>query len=408
MTAPVREQAEPRVVGRARDALLRVPPPAKIADEQRAKSTARRRVIARPWAGGHSVAWLMWVGGAMATVTQTDNPLYLALLWGVALLVWTACAGDGPLASAFGLLVRLGGFIFVMHIVFSVITAGFLRGETVLLTLPTRTLPRLLGGLQLGGIISLEQLVYGAARGLRLWTLLLLVGAFNACVNHYRLLRRSPRFLFQAGLVITIGLAFVPQTVLRLRAIREAQRLRGHRFRGWRDALPLFVPLLSGGLERALHLAEAMEARGYGRTLNHDPQSARMARREQWLALGGVMLLMLGCFGFLFYPSGSGQSRIGLGALLVGVVLIGAGWWRAGAALGRSTYRRERWTTNDLVVGLLAIVAPLGLLLLQYSGVTLTYRVFPRVGLPPFEPLVAVPLILLAAPAVLWAHRKKA
>jgi energy-coupling factor transport system permease protein len=403
--------AQARPAARARDAMLKVAPPAGHADqagdaEWIAAASLRRRSVARPWEGGHSVAWLIWVLGAMASVLQTDNPLYLALLWGVATLVWTACAGAGPLARSFNLLLALGGWIFAMHVVFSVITAGFLRGAHVLVTLPTLTLPRLLGGLQLGGSITAEQLVSGATRGLRLWTLLLLVGAFNACVNHYRLLRRSPRFLFQAGLVITIGLAFVPQTVLRLRAIREAQRLRGHRFRSWRDALPLFVPLLSGGLERALNLAEAMESRGYGRTLHRDEASARLGRRLQALALAGLAGLMLGCFAFLFYPAGTGLSRLGLAGMVLGAGLIMAGWWRSGRALSRTTYNRERWTGADRLVALAAVAAPAGLWLLGRAGLALTYPIFPSVGLPPFAAPLAIPLLLLAAPALAWAPKK--
>lgn len=394
---------------RARDALLRVPPPhGAINEEAYWQPTAhlRRRNIPRPHEAGHSVAWLVWIIGAILTTFQLENPLYLALLWGVALLVWTSCAGDGPLASAFGLLLRLGGFIFAMHLIFSVVTAGFLRGETVLFKLPTWTLPRLLGGIQLGGVISLEQLVSGAARGFRLWTLLLLLGAFNASVNHYRLLRRTPRFLFHAGLIVTIGLAFVPQTLLRLQAIREAQRLRGHRFRSWRDALPLFVPLLSGGLERALVLAEAMEARGYGRTLHHHARTARALVHQQGRTLIGLALLMLGCFGYLFYPLRSAGGVAGLLALVGGVCSIVAGWWQASRLITRTAYNRERWTAGAITTTVAATLAPVGLWLMRSLGFALGYRVFPRVGLPPFEPLVALPLLLLAFPAFLLSRKQ--
>lgn len=413
MTTPTTDHLRrERAPGRARDLLVRVPPPngspaaSDVEAQWHTSASTRRRSIPRPHEAGHSIAWLIWVVGSILTVLQLDNPLYLALLWGVATLVWSACAGDGPLASAFGLLLKLGGFIFAMHVFFSVITAGFLRGETVLLTLPTWTLPRLLGGIQLGGVVSLEQLVSGASRGFRLWTLLLLVGAFNGSVNHYRLLRRTPRFLFHAGLIITIGLAFVPQTLIRLRSIREAQRLRGHRFHSWRDALPLFVPLLSGGLERALGLAEAMEARGYGRMLHHDTPSARTARRTQWLTLVGLILLMLGIAAYLFYPAGSLGSTLGLAGLIGGAGLIGTAWWAASRIIVRTAYIRERWTAGAALTTALAIGAPLGLWLLSRAGVALGYRIFPQVGLPPFAPLVAVPLLFLAAPALLLARRR--
>ena len=383
---------------RARDMLIRIPVP-DVHSEQTVVNPAavRRRVIARPWEMGHSVAWLIWLIGGLATVMQTSNPLYLALLWGLAVLVWSACANDGALANTFGLLIKFGAVIFALNIIFSVITAGALRGQTVIAHLPSVQLPKLLGGLELGGIVSLEQIVSGAVKGLRLWTLLVLVGAFNSCVNHYRLLRRVPRFMYQAGLVTTIALAFVPQTVLRLQSIREAQRLRGHRFRSWRDALPLFVPLLSGGMERAMQLSEAMEARGYGRSMvKTKPQSP-------WMNIMAVLSLMLGSFGFFYYGSHHAAHWFGLIGMILGGMILVWNWWRLSRQIKRSRYSREIWAWQASIITISACVAPLGMWLLARFGVSLNYQAFPLAHLPPFEPLVAIPLLLLAMPAVLIA-----
>ncbi|HEY1011235.1 MAG TPA: energy-coupling factor transporter transmembrane component T, partial [Herpetosiphonaceae bacterium] len=404
MRQPVAQSGRP-APPRARDALIRAQPAESAARDWENPAARRRRPIAKPWEGGHSLAWLAWMIGGLLTASQTSQPLYLALIWGCALLTATACASEGPLAGAWHVLLRVGAVLFALHLLFSVVTAGFLRGQTVLATLPTWTLPKLLGGLQLGGPITLEQLVSGATRGLRLWTVLLIVGAFNASVNHYRLLRRTPRILLHAGLIVTIALAFVPQTVLRLRAVRDAQRLRGHRFRSWRDALPLMIPLLSGGLERALLLAESMEARGYGRGGQPGRRSADTTTPAPRLAaLGGLALLMLGTFLFLFYPAASAGGRIGGAGLLTGTALLIGSWWMGGRAIRQTRYLRERWGGASAAVALLGLAAPAGLWLCGRAGVELQYRIFPLVGLPAFEPLAALPLLLLSAPAWLLAR----
>jgi len=74
--------------------------------------------------------------------------------------------------------------------------------------------------------------------GLALASLVLVFATFNTVVDHYRLLRMVPAAFYHAAVVAAIALTFVPQMVASLQDIREAQALRGHRFRGLRDLLP--------------------------------------------------------------------------------------------------------------------------------------------------------------------------
>ena len=88
--------------------------------------------------------------------------------------------------------------------------------------------------------------------------------------------------------VTSIAITFVPQTVTRFTEIREAQALRGHRVRRIGDLLPLIIPLLAGGMERSMDLAEAMEARGYGRP------GATRALRPSWSVVDRTALIAAG------------------------------------------------------------------------------------------------------------------
>src|SRR4030065_1354430 len=77
------------------------------------------------------------------------------------------------------------------------------------------------------------------------------------------LLRLIRRAFFPVAVVTSIAVTYLPTTLRQFQQIREAQAVRGHQVRSLRDWLPLLMPLLVGGLEHAMQLAEAMTARGF-------------------------------------------------------------------------------------------------------------------------------------------------
>ena len=343
----------------------------------------------------HTLTWLLWLAAALVVVGLTMNPLYLVLVLLTVALVFIACRDDRPLAQSFRLFFVAGLLIWLGYIVFSVITVGGGRGNTVLLRLPALTLPPLLGGVTLGGVVTAEDMVWGAVRGLRIWALIAIFGAFNALVDHYRLLRMTPRSLFHVGLAVTIAITFVPHVVQSLADIREAQRLRGHRFRGVRSYLALVSPLLASSLEQSIQLAEALDARGYGRTRVADVALGR----QQIGVLAGVLLCGAGLFGWLYY--GSMAAVITLAMLVAGAALLLRAVRTLGRLVVRTTYRRERWHRRDMVVsgaGLGCAAAWIGLW--AAGGGDLTYNPYVALRLPPFALFAGVVVLLLAVPAL--------
>ena len=99
----------------------------------------------------------------------------------------------------------------------------------------------------------------------------------------------TPAFIYQMGVVSAIAVGFVPQMVAAWQTIREAQQVRGHRVRGLRDLLPLIMPLLITALERAMQLAESMEARGFGGPAEPGSRGRRLT--QQLAILGGLAAL---------------------------------------------------------------------------------------------------------------------
>jgi energy-coupling factor transport system permease protein len=222
---------------------------------------------------------------------------------------------------------------------------------------------------------------------------------FNRVTPMRDLVRLVPRAFHEAGVVLSIALTFIPQTTRSLARIREAQAVRGHRVRGLRDWLPILVPLLVSGLERSMGLAEAMVARGYGAVSDR----AQSLRAQGVLALG-LFLFLSGWLAWLFLPS---WRAAGLGAMALGVILIGAVLWLAGREVTHTTYRPQRWTARD-VSAVIGCGLTLAVMLLSLPGVdrtSLYYAPYPRVALPPFDPYIGLGLLGLLLPAALGGRR---
>ena len=344
---------------------------------------------------------MLWGLAAGLPALLTRNPGYLALIglaaWSVDEAVrayehgTTQSAEPDIRRQGWGVFWRLGLLLAGVGALLNGLNAHV--GATVLARLPAEW-PLV------GGPLTLEAFSYGALGGIALLTLLRVVGTFNTAADTYALLRAIPPVLAQAGLVTAIGLAYVPQTIVRVREIYEAQVLRGHRFRGPRTMLPLAVPLLGGGLDRALQLAEAMEARGFSRAAAGSGAATVAApdRAVRALLALGTAGVAVGAFLMLYYrlaPLG------GAAVLVAGLGAIGAALWRLSRASTRTRHRYELWRRRDSLVALL-LLGSLGLTVALWVGRPgwWVYSPYPALGWPAFEPLAGLGLTLLAAPAV--------
>jgi energy-coupling factor transport system permease protein len=249
----------------------------------------------------------------------------------------------------------------------------------------------------IGGPITGEAILYGLSSGLSLAALLLVFATFNSAVDQARLLRMTPPFLYQAGVIAAIAVAFVPQMMMASREIREAQRIRGHRFRGLRDLLPLFMPLLTTGLERAIALAESMEARGFGRT-QPLPRGRQTVYRLG--TLFSLVLLAAGAFSYAYLlawrPLGIGL----IGAACVTLIVI---FRLQGQGIERSRYRRWLWRRRDTIAALVCGGVALAVCVVwAVKREALLYYPYPPLSpWPGFEPLLGLGLALLALPGLL-------
>jgi energy-coupling factor transport system permease protein len=139
--------------------------------------------------------------------------------------------------------------------------------------------------------VTSEELREAAVQALRL-------GAVGLAFSAYALLLDHDRLVGAAGWArrTTLGVALATRLVPTLErdaaGLVEALRGRGVEVTGVRGRARLLSPLLAGSLERGLNLAEAMEARGYGRPgRTRVPQPAWTDRDR--LAIGSAVLLVV-------------------------------------------------------------------------------------------------------------------
>jgi len=330
----------------------------------------------------HSMAWMAWIAAIVVIATLTRNPFYLGLIIAIAAFVrwrWTTQLALPPVALLspfrFSLLVIASAALFNMAMVHI--------GSNVLFVLPS-WIPLL------GGAWTLEALVYGALNGVALVSLFLGFSVLNHATSVRSLLRLIPRAFYPAAVVTSIAVSFIPTTLQQIEQIREAQAVRGHRLRGVRSWLPLTIPLLEGGMERALQLAEAMTARGFA---SHAPVQKRWS---QWLVLTGFVGVVVGWLLQIIWR----QQGIGMALLVLGTLLVLTGLWRAGRRHPHTVYRTERWRLHDWLVVLGAGAAVMAYLLPWFERETLFYYPYPTLSWPLFDWRIGLATLGLLAPAL--------
>lgn len=330
----------------------------------------------------HLRTWLVWIGSVVAIGLATRNPLYMAELVLIVLLVSSRIAQVKGTSIPWWWL-RFGMTVIPLSALFNAATVHF--GDTVLFTIP--------GNIALlSGIVTLEAIVYGALNGFLITIIMAVFGVFNLAVPGHQLVRSTPRAFQSMGVTVGIALSFIPQTLRRFREVRDAQAVRGHRVRRLRDWLPLWLPLLIGGLEQSTQLSEAMVARGFGAT--SDRSSSLRTRAALTLGLSLVLA------GWLLRYIAVDAEIISVVALGGGALMVVAGLWSSGRAVPHTTYRPQRFTLGDAIC-LLACIAIAVLLLAPLSIIsqtTLHYYPYPALSMPEFDALIGILLLGLLAP----------
>ena len=340
----------------------------------------------------HPGAWWLWAGGLAVAASRTTNPLLLLLIIAVAAYVVAARRPVAPWSRSFGVFLRLGLVIIAIRVVFQVIVAAPI-GTTALFALPSVTLPDFLAGIRLGGAVTFESLLAAVYDGLRLATILACVGAANSLASPARLLKAVPSALYEFGVAVVVAVTFAPQLVADLDRVRAARRLRGRPDGGVRGAAGAAVPVLEGALERSVHLAAAMDSRGYGRQAARPPAVRRITTAALLIALVAVVI---GVYGLL---DAAAPAYLGLPMLVVGLACGIVGFALAGRRSTRTRYRPDPWTWPEWGVTACAIVTAMTFLVAGAMGMSgLSAPVDPP-GWPAVPPVAVLAILVSVLPA---------
>ena len=137
--------------------------------------------------------------------------------------------------------------------------------------------------------VSTDELYEAALNGLRLLAVSLAFAAYALLLDHDALVS-SAGFARRSALAVALATRLVPTLERDAAGLREAVRGRGVKVEGVRGHALLLSPLVAGSLERATSLAEAMEARGFGRP------GATRAPRPAWTRLDRVAVVAAALF----------------------------------------------------------------------------------------------------------------
>lgn len=129
--------------------------------------------------------------------------------------------------------------------------------------------------------VTREELSIAGLQSLRLAAVGLAFAAYALLLDHDRLVSAAG-FARRSVLGVALATRLVPTLERDAAGLLEALRARGIEVSGMRGRARLLSPLLAGSLERGFSLAEAMEARGFGR-----PGRTR-APAPSWSALDHV------------------------------------------------------------------------------------------------------------------------
>ena len=327
--------------------------------------------------------WLVWGLATMIPLLTGRHPIVIATLLLIVLVVRSVCLPKGQ-SAGWGWLVRISMIAVPIGILFNLLTVH--AGD--------RRIFRISGDIPIiGGDITWNALVYGLLSGVTIVVLISTGTTVAAALDWNELMRHVPARAANIAVAGSVAWTLLPQLSRSWYEIREAQTARGHHWRGLRDAVPLLVPLMAGGIDRSITMAEALESRGFGA---QDPVVKPQARSS--IALAVSMTTAVASL-YLFAVGSSGQATV----ILLLTVAFGVFAVRSGsstAAHRTTSYRRRKWTRRDTMALIGATVAIGAVVLsLQVAPESLRYEPYPTMEWPVASPVLVLALGALMLPA---------
>ena len=138
--------------------------------------------------------------------------------------------------------------------------------------------------------VTTTEIAEAALNALRLAALGLAFAAYALLLDHDRLVSAAGGAR-RSALAVALATRLVPSLERDATGLAESVRGRGVQLEGARGYATLLSPLVAGSLERATNLAEAMEARGFGRPGATRAPRPPWGRRDRFALVAAVLLV---------------------------------------------------------------------------------------------------------------------
>ena len=223
-------------------------------------------------------------------VIASDSVLYAVVAVGGAAIVVRLRPEEGPWRNSFKWSLVAGAILILIRAITGIVI-GIPRIGTTIFTLPRISLPTWLPGIRIGGVVTWERLSSSLHEGIMIATVIALFGAANSVTSPHKLLRVMPSRVYQLAVTMTIATSVFPQLITSIHRIRQAQFLRS----GKKPRISsIAIPLLEESLGRAVHLAESMEARGFGQSKKQSRyRPINYTLRDFTILTGGLSLAIV-------------------------------------------------------------------------------------------------------------------
>jgi energy-coupling factor transport system permease protein len=275
--------------------------------------------------GGAAPGPVLLLGaGAVTLAFASDHPLILVAAAAGAVLLFMAAPVRSPIYPAAALVAA----------VTLVLLNPFVQGNGEHIVVQGPEIPIL------DTQVTVEELVAGVAIGLRAVAVTLVIGAVLAHADPDRLQAAIARILPRSALASALAARMLPTLERDARALAESARLRGlaleqgSRLERARTAAGLALPLVGSSLERALDVAEAMAARGYGAARRTRLPEPPLTGRDRVVLGAGLVVLAVGVAAavlkigdYSFYPTldpATGGGAVAAGALALAALAAAA------------------------------------------------------------------------------------
>jgi len=241
----------------------------------------------------HPLTWWIWSLAIAISVARVNSPIFAIAAVGVMGIIVFTQREDAPWGKSFSWTLKVAAWILFIRSAIGVLIGVPIPGTTIF-SLPIMPLPHWMPGIRIGGAVTLERLSSALSEGVIICAIIVIFGAAASLTSPHRLLRVLPIYIYEFGVAVIIATSVLPQLVTSVGRIRQAQRLRGQKAKGFSSYKRVAIPLLEESLARSLELAAAMDSRGYAFSRKRTRyRPIRWTSRDTVIVLSGVLVIAL-------------------------------------------------------------------------------------------------------------------